>query len=154
MLSASANMPLGVELSKRRYTVGNASSESSVSEAPIPLHSGSPPMSPRNHPIESLLAAISEFGGLYSEPTIAQLEAFLMLLTMTGNEEKDIRQEDLGDKLKPRRSQGTIAKQLNKFVEAGILEKSISDESEREKTYKLTRDGKRLMDRIDTIMKG
>lgn len=153
MLSAFENMPLGVGFSKRRYTVANASSESPSSTAPSPLLSGSPPMSPApRQPIEALLSALHEFGELFPDPTLAQLEVFLTLITISGEAEKDVRQEDLGFKLK--RPQGTIAKQLNKFVEAGILAKNISSESEREKTYSLTRDGKRLMDRVETLLKG
>jgi DNA-binding MarR family transcriptional regulator len=86
------------------------------------------------------------------ETTVAQAEVFFALILLTGKDEKDVRQEDLGNRLG--RPQGVISGQLAKFVNAKLLEKNISTESEREKTYRLTPSGKALVHKVQKALEG
>ncbi len=107
---------------------------------------------PKPAHIETLLNVLEAIRVAREDLTITQVEAFLTLIHLTGADEKDVRQDDIGDRLG--RPQGVVSKQLSRLVIAGLITKDISPLSEREKTYKVTPKGKSLIQKMTRIFEG
>jgi len=107
---------------------------------------------PKNSPLENLLEALEAIRTAREETTVGQAETLLTLVLLSGDDQKDVRQEDLGNKLG--RGQAIISGQLARFVGAGLLKKEISSTSEREKVYSLTPAGKALVNKIQKALQG
>jgi DNA-binding MarR family transcriptional regulator len=94
-----------------------------------------------------LLKAINE---ARDGTTVQQAEVFLALVMLTGDAEKVVAQHEIAAYL--RRPQGPISKQIDKWVEAGLLEKEFAPGSQLYRQYPLTAKGKALLTKLRQII--
>ncbi len=84
--------------------------------------------------------------------TVPQAQTFMALVLVSGDADTPVTQQQIGDQLK--RAQGIVSKQLDKFVEAGLLEKEKVPGSQLFNQYPLTQAGRSLFLKLKRIMEG
>lgn len=98
---------------------------------------------PKETPLDKMVKALGAIRAAREETTVVQAQCILTLFLLGGAENKDVRQEDIGDRLGF--SQNTVSAMLSKFIKSGLLKKEISPVSEREKVYAFTPQAKKML---------
>jgi DNA-binding MarR family transcriptional regulator len=138
------------------HTVGSITSPSSgASKASIRPVIGAIPVNiakKTNQATETTFNILEAINEARPRTTVAQAQAFMALVLVSGDADTPVTQDQIGDQLG--RAQGIVSKQLDKFVEAGLLSKEKVPGSQLFNQYPLTQAGRALFFKLKRIMEG